>query len=101
MERVVLDKNISTYNYIFGSLGIAPTRNCTHFLKIGLVVAGGWFNSYYIHQGHKSNKEGKSQKIKHTKLFNTLLKYGCNSTSTIESMNENVDNLTLFLKICK
>ena len=25
----------------FGSLGIAPTRNCTHFLKIGYVVARG------------------------------------------------------------
>ena len=34
-----------------GSLCIAPRRNCTYFLKIGFVVAGGGFNSYYIHQG--------------------------------------------------
>ena len=40
-----------------GSLGIAPTRNCTHFLKIGFGVAGDGFYSYYIHQGNKSDKE--------------------------------------------
>ena len=39
-----------------GSLGIAPTGNCTHFLKIGFVVAEGGFNSYYIHQWDKSDK---------------------------------------------
>ena len=27
--------------HCLGSLGIAPTRNCTCFLKIGFVVAGG------------------------------------------------------------
>ena len=43
----------------FGSLGIAPTRNCTHFLKIGFVVAGGGFYYYYILQGNKSDKERK------------------------------------------
>ena len=32
------------------------TWYCTHFLKIGFVVAGGWFYSYYIHQGNKSDK---------------------------------------------
>ena len=42
-----------------GSLSIAPTRNCTHFLKIGSVVAGGGFYSYNIHQGYKSDKERK------------------------------------------
>ena len=25
----------------YGSRGIAPTRNCTHFPKFGLLVAGG------------------------------------------------------------
>ena len=30
-----------------GSHGIEPTRNRTHFLKIGFVVAGGGFYSYY------------------------------------------------------
>ena len=34
-----------------------PTRNCTHFLKIGFGVAGGGFYSYYIHQGNKSDEE--------------------------------------------
>ena len=40
-----------------GSLGIAPTRNCTHLIKIGFVVAGSGFHSY--HQGNKSDKERK------------------------------------------
>ena len=30
-----------------------------HFLKITFVVAGDGFYSYYIHQGHKSDKERK------------------------------------------
>ena len=30
-------------NLVKGSLGIAPARNCTQFLKIGFVVAGGGF----------------------------------------------------------
>ena len=57
---------ISVSNNIYGSLGIAPTRNCTHFLKIGFVVAEGGFYSYYIHQRNKSDKEGKivGKKIK-------------------------------------
>ena len=42
-----------------GSLRIAPTRNCTRFLKIGLVVAEGEFYFYYIHQENKSDKERK------------------------------------------
>ena len=42
-----------------GSLGIAHTRDCTYFLKIGFVVAGGGSYSYYIHQGNKSAKERK------------------------------------------
>ena len=53
------------YIYIYkskGSLGIVPTRNCTHFLKNGFVVAVGGFYSYYIHQGNKSDKEKKFQK---------------------------------------
>ena len=73
----MLDKNISTYNYIFGSLGIAPTRNCTHFLKIGFVVAGGGFYSYYIQRGNKSDKERKIVRklsFMHTKRFNALFK---------------------------
>ena len=61
-----------------GPLDIAPTRNCTHFLKIGFLVAGGEYYSYYIHQGNKSNKERKIVRKKlsfmHTKRFNTFFK---------------------------
>ena len=46
-------------SYNLGSLSIAPTRDCTHFLKIGSVVAGGEFYSYSVHQGNKSDKERK------------------------------------------
>ena len=42
-----------------GSLGSTPTRNCNHFLKIGFVVSGGVFYSYYIRQGNKSDTERK------------------------------------------
>ena len=70
----------------YGSLGITPTQNCTHFLKIGFVVAGGGFYSYYIHKGSKSDKERKIVRKKlscmHTKRFKHFLKDGCNSTST-------------------
>ena len=53
-----------THTYFFGSLGIAPTPNCTHFLKIGLVVARDGFYSYYIHQGNKSDKEKENARKK-------------------------------------
>ena len=71
-----------------GSLGIAPTRNCTHFLKIGFVVARGGFYSNYIHQGNKSDKERKIGRKKlsfmHRKRFLKMrvIPCGCNSTST-------------------
>ena len=59
-----------------GSLGIAPTRNFTHFPKIGIVVAGERFYSYYIHQKQKSGKEKKIVRKKlsfmHTKIFRKL-----------------------------
>ena len=44
---------------LWGSLSIAPKRNCTHFFKIGFVVAGCGFYFYYIQQGNKSDKERK------------------------------------------
>ena len=44
----------------YGSRGIAPTRNCTHFLKIRFVVAGGGFYSYYNHQCIRLDKEGEN-----------------------------------------
>ena len=65
-----------------GSLGIAPTRICTHFLKIGFVVAGGGLYSYYIHQGNKSDKERKIVRkqlsFMHKKRFNIFSKNRCN-----------------------
>ena len=68
---------------ITGSLGIAPTRNCTYFFKIGFVVAGGGFCFYYIHQGNKSDKERKIVRKKltfmHTKRSNTFFKRWVNS----------------------
>ena len=61
-----------------GSLGIAPTRNCTHFLKIAFVVDRGGFYSYYIYQGNKSDKERKivSKKLIFIDIkgFNTFFK---------------------------
>ena len=61
-----------------GSLGIAPTRNCTHFLKIWFVVAGGGFYSYYyIHKGNKQDNERfffKKLSFMQTKRFNTFFK---------------------------
>ena len=66
-----------------GSLGIAPTRNCTPFLKIGFMVARCGFYSYYIHHESKSAKERniarKKLSFRHTKRCKTFLKDGCNS----------------------
>ena len=63
-----------------GSLGIAPTRDCTHFLKIGFVVARGGFYSYYGYQGNKFDKERKIVRKKlsftHTKRFIPFFKRG-------------------------
>ena len=59
------------------SLGIAPTRNRTLFLKIGVVVAGGGFYAYYIHQGNKADEEReilRKKSFMRTKRFNTFLK---------------------------
>ena len=65
-------------NMLTGSLGIAPIRECTHFLKIGFVVAEDGFYSYYIHQVNKLDKERKIVRKRlsfmHTKRFNTLFK---------------------------
>ena len=48
----------------YGSLGIAHHWDCTHFLKFEVMVAGGGFYSYYIHQGNKSRKENCKKKVK-------------------------------------
>ena len=59
-----------------GSLGIPPTQDCTHSLKIVFVVAGGGLYSYYIHQGNKSDKERiiarKMLSFMHIKRLNTF-----------------------------
>ena len=48
----------------YGSHGIEPKRDWTHFLQIGLVVAGGVFYSYYNLQCIKLDKEKKEFKKK-------------------------------------
>ena len=39
-----------------GSYGIKPTRDWTYFLKIGFVVTGGGFYSYYNLQCNEEKK---------------------------------------------
>ena len=62
----------------YDSLGIAPTQNCTYFIKIGFVVDGVGLNSYFIHQWNKSDNERKIVRKKlsfmHSKRFNTFSK---------------------------
>ena len=71
-------KKVLTLGVLNGSRDIATTRNCTQFLKIGFVAAGGGFYSYYINKGNKSDKERKIVRTKisfiHTKRFNTSFK---------------------------
>ena len=59
------------------------TWYCTHFLKIGIVVAGGGFYSYIFNQGNKSDKESKIVRkqfdIMHSKRLNIFFLNGCNS----------------------
>ena len=65
-----------------GSLSIAPTRDCTHILKIGFVVAGGGFYSYYNLQCIKLYKENRIKEKKSVsciqKTFNAVFKNGFN-----------------------
>ena len=74
LELYLLPKNVRMYSFH------RFTWYCTHFLKIGFVVAGGGFYSYYNHQGNKLDKERKIFRIKlsftfmHTKRFNTFFK---------------------------
>ena len=61
-----LPQTISLVSFCkIGSLGIAPTRNCTHFLKIGFWSTGAGFFPYYIHQGNKSDKERQKLSFMH------------------------------------
>ena len=58
------------------SINIAPTWDCTHFLKIELMITGGRFYSYYIHKGNKLDKKRKivrkNKSFIHTKIFKTF-----------------------------
>ena len=45
--------------HFLGSIGIAPTRDCTNFHTIGFVIAGGGFYSYDINQGKKLDTKEK------------------------------------------
>ena len=64
-DHLNMDQPENTTNFkwqsgkLIGYLGIAPTRNYTHFFKIGFVIAGNGFYSYHIHQGNKSDKKRK------------------------------------------
>ena len=50
---------------ILGSLGIAPTWDCTHFLKIGFVVARGRFiHIIFTNEINQIKKENCKKKIK-------------------------------------
>ena len=68
---------VNVHNFT-GSLGIIPTRECTHFLKIRFLAATGGSYSYYIHQGHKSDKERKIVRKDnfYTKVLIHVLKLG-------------------------
>ena len=59
---------------IIVSLGIAPTWNCTHFLKIEFMIAGGGFYSYYIRTDKERKIVRKKLGFMRTKRFNTFLK---------------------------
>ena len=53
--------------YILYNKYIKVTWYCTHFLKIGFVVAGGVFYSYYSTKGINQIKKGKKLIFMHTK----------------------------------
>ena len=78
----VTDKReyISVLLAIHGSINIAPTRNCTHFLKFGFVVAapGAGFIIIISTKGIYQIKKRKKLSFMNTKRFNTF-KDGCNS----------------------
>ena len=52
-------------------MGIAPTRDCIHFLKDLFVVIGDVFYAYHIQQGKSQEKKFN---FMHTKKFNNFFK---------------------------
>ena len=67
--------SINTVHLVLHPHGIAPM----YFLKIGFVVAGLGFYSYYIHQGNISDNVRKRKMLCIQKDFIHILKDGCNS----------------------
>ena len=61
--------------YAMGSHGIEPKRDWTHFLKIGFVIAGGGFYSYYNLQYIKLYKKKKTV-LCIQETFNAVFKMG-------------------------
>ena len=61
--------------------GIEPTRDWTHFLKIGFVVAGGDFYSYYNLPHIKLDKEKKN--VRKQSLIHTLINPVLGSISSL------------------
>ena len=80
------------------------TWYCTHFLKIGFVVAGGVLYSYYIHKGNKSDKKKNCKKsvkfYAYKKIFLKMgaIPCGCNSTSTHAILSYNIFKKVFGLK---
>ena len=58
----MFDLNVVEFkgNIYFGSLGIAPTWKCTHFLKNGFVVGGAGFIPIISTKGINKMKKGNS-----------------------------------------
>ena len=58
------------HQFFCSSLGIAPIRNCTHFLKIGFLV----FIPIISTKGINQIKKGKKRSFMHIKIFNIFSK---------------------------
>ena len=71
--------------HLVGSLGIAPT-----FIKIGFVVDGGGFYSYYMQQGNKLDNEKKIVRKKlcfmHTKSLTHFFNWVQSRLGTIQRL---------------
>ena len=86
--------------YEYDSFDIAPTRDCTQFLKIGFSV----FYSYYIHQGNKSDKERrkivrKKFSFMHTKNYLFFFKWLQSPVGAISRLQIMSIYLFIFLAI--
>ena len=78
---------VRTKGSIFGSLDIATTRNCTHFLKIGFVGFILIISTKGINQIKKANCKKEKKFYAYKKIYDIFknmdaILFGCNSTST-------------------